>query len=335
MARLRLSACRVLMYMALGLVVFELLVVNIAILYVFSIQRDVLEFLSSSGSLIDKLKRVPAIKNTIFQGKGGGFANIMQNTLDRVFIVSDRRSNIRSTESDTSRQPSLFDRSDISHLALDVSSDGEALYLIRRMKQRGEAFSRTYRQLVIDIGANDGLACSNSFNLIQLGWDAILVEPQISLLRVAKENLRRYADRYNEEGGQRVILVNGVLGERDGVESVVLMEDDMETHILRTNTAHVPGRLVVSVPSMTVGTFAAKYNVPTRFSVLSIDAEGVGDKILHQWIDGGFEPGYIVYEALHNKESMVDTAAYLEHSGYRFMIQLGWNYIFEHQSHMG
>ena len=35
---------------------------------------------------------------------------------------------------------------------------------------------------------------------------------------------------------------------------------------------------------------ARRCEVPARFGVLSVDAEGVGDKVLHEWIDAGFQP---------------------------------------------
>ena len=54
-------------------------------------------------------------------------------------------------------------------------------------------------------------------------------------------------------------------------------------------------------------------------------------QILHQWIDGGFRPAYIVYEWLHNKEPLLETSTYLTDNGYRLMIKLGWNVIYEHE----
>ena len=36
---------------------------------------------------------------------------------------------------------------------------------------------------------------------------------------------------------------------------------------------------LTTVPSLTVPTFCQRYNVPLKFAVLSIDAEGVGDKV--------------------------------------------------------
>ena len=53
-------------------------------------------------------------------------------------------------------------------------------------------------------------------------------------------------------------------------------------------------------------------------------------QILHQWIDVGFRPAYILYEQLHNKEPIVITADFMKKNNYRFLIRLGWNYIYEH-----
>ena len=64
-----------------------------------------------------------------------------------------------------------------------------------------------------------------------------------------------------------------------------------------------------------------------RFGVLSIDAEGVGDKVLHAWIDGGYRPEMIVYEKMHNVERFDVTKAYLEGYGYKYLIKLGFNHI--------
>ena len=72
---------------------------------------------------------------------------------------------------------------------LDVSHSGEALYIYRRILNRP---SFNAKLLIVDIGANDGLLSSNSFNFIQWGWDAILVEPQKKELQYAKYNTRRY-----------------------------------------------------------------------------------------------------------------------------------------------
>lgn len=54
-------------------------------------------------------------------------------------------------------------------------------------------------------------------------------------------------------------------------------------------------------------------------------------QILHQFIEQGFRPGYIIYEGLHEREESIhETSQYLIAAGYKFMTTRGWNVIFEH-----
>ena len=190
MARIRWSICRGFLYLAIGLAAFELFILNLTIIYVYvAIHREIAAVFSAPErgvTFIDKLVKIPTIRNILYNGKSGGFIKLIQNTLDRVYIVTEN-GNVSAGNFPLSE----FDCSHLSFLGLDVSNAGEALYLIRRIKQRGAQFSKRYRRMIVDIGANDGLMSSNSFNLIQLGWDAILVEPQLSLLHQAKENIER------------------------------------------------------------------------------------------------------------------------------------------------
>lgn len=48
-------------------------------------------------------------------------------------------------------------------------------------------------RVVVDIGAWDGMMSSNSFNLIQSGWDGLIVEPYEPNMAKAKGHLQRYA----------------------------------------------------------------------------------------------------------------------------------------------
>ena len=190
MARIRWSIFRGFLYLAIGVAVCELFILNITIAYAyFSIHSEMSALFSGQEkdeTFADKLLKIPTIRNIMYEGKSGGFSKLIQHSLERLYIVTEM-----GDVSSGNAPLSGFDRSQISYLSLDVSSAGEVLYLIRRMKQRGGTFSKKYGHLIVDIGANDGLLSSNSMNLIQLGWDAILVDPQISLLQQARENIRR------------------------------------------------------------------------------------------------------------------------------------------------
>lgn len=193
MARFRMSICRGFLYLVVGLAACELLILNITILYAyFSIHNQITGLFAGSqkGTFIDKLLQVPSVRNLVYEGKNGGFLKLIQNTVERMYFVTEN-GEVGAVAGANSPHASGFDRHQISYMAMDVSSAGEALFLIRRIRGRGKSFFTNYSRLIVDIGANDGLLSSNSFNLIQLGWDAILVEPQLSLLNLAKQNIER------------------------------------------------------------------------------------------------------------------------------------------------
>lgn len=180
------SLCRVLLYLVVGCGVVELFILNIVIIYTFiSLKQEFNGVFKSSSdlSVIDKLLQRPLFRDLIYHGKNGGFLSLLQETLERVYIVSEP---CRSASKDAH-----FQRQ-ISYLGFDVSSAGEANYLQKRIQSRASLFSDHYMLLIVDIGANDGLMSSNSFNFIQLGWNATLVEPQVAELNLAKTNIERY-----------------------------------------------------------------------------------------------------------------------------------------------
>ena len=53
-------------------------------------------------------------------------------------------------------------------------------------------------------------------------------------------------------------------------------------------------------------------------------------QILRAWISQGFRPFYIIYESLHNNESIRNTNRLLLRSGYTYLTKRGWNYLFEY-----
>ena len=93
-----------------------------------------------------------------------------RQTVERLFIISTPNETINS-------------------VGVDVSGAGEASFIYRRILASRQ---KDYHKLVVDIGANDGYLSSNSFNFIQWGWDAILVEPMEDQLELARRNVGRY-----------------------------------------------------------------------------------------------------------------------------------------------
>ncbi|XP_060076054.1 uncharacterized protein LOC132555708 [Ylistrum balloti] len=306
-------------FVVVGVLIVELLFFNLFVLYGYNMMREnIAPVLSKqSNSWIDKLAESKVVRDFVYAGKAGGFVSLIQQTLERVYVTFPE---------DGSKGMK------VGTFGLDVSHSGESLYLYRRMSRRRMSM---YKRLVVDIGANDGFLSSNSFNFIQWGWDAVLVEPQTTQLRMAMLNLRRYNNPY-QDGNQTVRFVEAIISNKDGMVDFVKANDfvSMESHILQEKDLHKKDlhQNLIHVPSMSVKSFVTKYNIPRYFGILSIDAEGAGNTILHNFIDLGYRPAYVVYEDLHEHswESPAETVEYLAGKGYRFLSKKGWNNILEH-----
>ena len=85
----------------------------------------------------------------------------------------------------------------------------------------------------------------------------------------------------------------------------------------------------VDVEVVPVRDIASRCSLPKAFGVLSVDAEGVGDKVLREFLDAGFRPRWILYESMHNSEPWETTRAYVSSLGWRYLRRIGWNHVFE------
>ena len=126
-------------------------------------------------------------RSLVKAGKSGGLIRLHEEILDRLYMVSmPMESHIQLNTTQPGKSISFF--------GIDVSHSGEATYIYRRFLSKRHF---PFHHLVVDIGANDGLMSSNSFNFIQWGWDAILVEPLSTQLMYARRNTERYcSDMY-------------------------------------------------------------------------------------------------------------------------------------------
>ena len=85
----------------------------------------------------------------------------------------------------------------------------------------------------------------------------------------------------------------------------------------------------MDVDVVPVRDIASRCSLPVEFGVLSVDAKGVGDKVLREFLDGGFRPRWILYESMHNSEPWETTKAYVASLGWRYVRKIGWNHVFE------
>ncbi|KAK3102070.1 hypothetical protein FSP39_008533 [Pinctada imbricata] len=303
--------------------VFELLVFNYFFIHGFFAFRNTFVNLPNleKTNWVDSIQNIAWARKVVNAGKSGGFVGVLQNTLERLFYISPNNDNSSSLQH-------------IGTFSLDVSHSGEFLFIYKRMLSRRDL---KFSKLVIDVGANDGLMSSNSFNFIQLGWSALLLEPLESQAKMAEHNIARYVDPY-KDSGQTVNVIRSVIGDKDGNVKFIVTDDlvGMEGHIKfkenHQERSSVKQTKQISVKSLTVKTFTDMYSVPKYFGLLSVDAEGTGNKILHDFIGLGYRPAYIIYEALHEQsETPFDTKKYLNQFGYQYLAKRGWNLIFEYK----
>lgn len=158
----------------LAFLVLELLLFNCFIFYALGVLQRTVGPLLNIGDVdwTEDLKQAPWVRRMVYRGKAGGFVSLMQDTVERLYMIEEEGSEKK-----------------LRTFGVDVSHSGEFLYIYRHILARRNF---PYARLVIDIGANDGLLSSNSFNFIQIGWSGLLVEPQASQAEMAAKNVIRY-----------------------------------------------------------------------------------------------------------------------------------------------
>ena len=185
------KAARFCCYFLCALAVIEFIFLNLFMLYVvghFSQTFTALTSREGSQSFLNRLQENGFVNDIIGNAKSNQiFQRTLQETLERVFIVHSKQKRSRQGK------PLLTDARDrsmrdISFFGLDVSHSREATYIYQRILSRKEF---PYQFFIVDIGANDGFLSSNSFNFIQWGWDAVLVDPQGQELQTAWKNIKR------------------------------------------------------------------------------------------------------------------------------------------------
>lgn len=189
-----------------------------------------------------------------------------------------------------------------------------------------------FKKLVVDVGANDGILSSNSFNFIELGWNATLIEPIASQLNLAKVNHETIIDPYND-GEQKIQYVLAALTEeKNGNMKMAFARDKakMESFEINSGKRLLGDENIINVEGLSVEKFVKIYHLPKNFGLLSIDTEGSSDKLLLKFLELGYRPFFIICELLHTKTPGKDLVNILETKyKYKLLNQMGWNLIFE------
>lgn len=155
----------------------EFLLLHVFLFYVFIQYKDSFSPLidPKGRNLIEKFSSNKFVKDAISTAKYGGFVSLIQETVERIYVTNTGTDGNHSITS-------------LGKFKIDSSHSGEFLYLYERILSRRHV---KVSRLIIDVGANDGFLSSNSFNFIQHGWDALLVEPLYQQIETAKKHLQR------------------------------------------------------------------------------------------------------------------------------------------------
>ena len=193
---------------------------------------------------------------------------------------------------------------------IDVSSRGQMTRVLTHMHERPPLPEQHH--LVIDIGANDGFQGSHSFNLIQLGWTAALVEPNPEACQEIRDNLLR---RGLGGADKRVVVCNVAATEASDGEAKLFVKGWRRTgsSLQKPETKAIP----ITVRTESVPTLLRNIEtqlkarglleaLPVEPGLLSLDTEGFDFEVLRGFMDQGIRPCYVLAEEREHPDQYHD-----------------------------
>jgi FkbM family methyltransferase len=170
-------------------------------------------------------------------------------------------------------------------------------------------------RVFVDVGANDGISWSNSYNFAAAGFRLLLVEPMpVYAARCAlnhRDNPNVFVEPYaiSRELGAATFYVN-----LDVETDLLAMRSSLVREIVPSDKV-----TEVVVPTAPLSFLLAKHKVPDRYAVLSVDAEGGDLDVLESADLDRRRPQVICVEEGQNVEPI---RAYLASKDYRFVTKL-------------
>jgi FkbM family methyltransferase len=171
-------------------------------------------------------------------------------------------------------------------------------------------------RVFVDVGANDGISWSNSYNFAKAGFRLLLVEP-----------MPIYAARcaVNHRDNPNVFIEPYAIAKTLGTATFHI-NLDTQTDLLAMRSSLlrevVPGGDVTQmiVPTAPLSFLLAKHNIPARYAVLSVDAEGMDLQVLETADLDRRRPHVICVE---NGLDEAPVRNFLTAKGYRLVSKLG------------
>jgi FkbM family methyltransferase len=181
--------------------------------------------------------------------------------------------------------------------------------------------------LVIDIGANDGFLSSNSYNLIGLGWNAILVEPYRKNYSVLLALLSGRGIAPGQTVLTRMVAIDETGGEK--WLSIDVPEDlcDMEGRLLVAPAGKSARVETATVEDLFLKNAACRALISgAQCIVLSIDVEGKEWEVIRQFFAQRIFAAIVIIETFRLDEDRFER--FMQGHGYRKVAKIRWNSIY-------
>jgi FkbM family methyltransferase len=166
----------------------------------------------------------------------------------------------------------------------------------------------------VEVGANDPVIDSKTWNLEQKGWTGLLVEPQ-----------PEHADRLRSMRKSDVACFACGPSSRHGTTMTLYVAGVRGIHASLNHDHHVAGSHVtktIRVPIRTLDSVLHEYKAPRPINLLAVDTEGSDVDVLEGADLDTWKPQLILVEDLVLNLS---THTYLKGRGYRWIRRTGLN----------
>ena len=200
----------------------------------------------------------------------------------------------------------------------DTTQYGEFLFL-------QSFFQDTRFGFVVEVGANDGFFCSNSFPFIQRNWRALLIEPNPRLFKTLQF---RYA------ANPRVVLSPFACGAEKGHARLFLGRDSESGYSTLCQEdswwfAQTRSSESIQVPLIPLKELLDQAKFPSDFHFLSVDTEGYDFHVLLGLDLKKYRPRLIMTEDEKPPHTFASQkAALLNDHGYFLVKKICNNFIF-------
>lgn len=187
----------------------------------------------------------------------------------------------------------------------DYSQEGEQQVILKYFGNRKGSF--------LDIGAYDGIMCSNTHALALSGWDGVCVEPNPGVFARLMDN---YKDNHH------IALLNAFIGfERVITQfySADLVSTNNYEHLAQFNVKSSQRIYVPVIPIEDIASYFSK-----EYNFISIDVEGNSVELFKKILPI-YKPEMICVEHEHQKD---ECATFAAQHGYTSLFVNGINIIF-------